>query len=86
MIYFIILAPYDNEQSDLIHRIQRDTRNSQIPQDAQLVKLFTIPELMRWPMVSKQFGPHLTDTDESPETPTPQVAKVGADPWRFSVH
>ncbi|KAI2474492.1 26S proteasome non-ATPase regulatory protein [Pyrenophora tritici-repentis] len=41
VIYFIILAPYDNEQSDLIHRIQRDSRNSQIPQDAQLVKLFT---------------------------------------------
>lgn len=63
VIYFIILAPYDNEQSDLIHRIQRDSRNSQIPQDAQLVKLFTVPELMRWPMVAKQFGPHLTDTD-----------------------
>jgi 26S proteasome regulatory subunit N5 len=63
VIYFVILAPYDNEQSDLIHRIQRDSRNSQIPQDAQLVKLFTVPELMRWPMVAKQFGPHLTDTD-----------------------
>ncbi|KAF2651613.1 hypothetical protein K491DRAFT_665209 [Lophiostoma macrostomum CBS 122681] len=63
VIYFVILAPYDNEQSDLIHHIQRDSRNSQIPQDAQLVKLFTVPELMRWPMVAKQFGPHLTDTD-----------------------
>lgn len=63
VIYFVILAPYDNEQSDLIHRIQKDSRNSQIPQDAQLLKLFTVPELMRWPMVAKQFGPHLTDTD-----------------------
>ncbi|KAF2738449.1 hypothetical protein EJ04DRAFT_509606, partial [Polyplosphaeria fusca] len=63
VIYFVILAPYDNEQSDLIHRIQRDSRNSMISQDAQLVKLFTVPELMRWPMVAKQFGPHLTDTD-----------------------
>ncbi|KAH7127127.1 26S proteasome non-ATPase-like protein regulatory subunit 12 [Dendryphion nanum] len=63
VIYFVILAPYDNEQSDLIHRIQRDSRNSQIAQDAQLVKLFTVPELMRWPMVAKQFGPHLTETD-----------------------
>lgn len=62
-MYFIILAAYDNEQSDLIHRIQRDSRNAQIPQDAQLVKLFTVPELMRWPMVAKQFGPHLTETD-----------------------
>ncbi|ORY19735.1 putative proteasome regulatory particle subunit [Clohesyomyces aquaticus] len=63
VIYFVILAPYDNEQSDLIHRVQRDSRNSMISQDAQLVKLFTVPELMRWPMVAKQFGPHLTETD-----------------------
>lgn len=63
VIYFVILAPYDNEQSDLIHRVQRDSRNVQIPQDAQLLKLFTVPELMRWPMVAKQFGPHLTGTD-----------------------
>lgn len=27
------------------------------------MKLFTIPELMRWPMVSEQFGPHLCGTD-----------------------
>ncbi|KAF2752289.1 hypothetical protein M011DRAFT_463753 [Sporormia fimetaria CBS 119925] len=63
VIWFIILAPYDNEQSDLLHRIQRDSRNSQIHKDAALVKLFTVPELMRWPMVAKQFGPHLTETD-----------------------
>ncbi|KAF1958937.1 PCI-domain-containing protein [Byssothecium circinans] len=63
VIYFIILAPFDNEQSDLIHRIQRDSRNSMVPQEAQLLKLFTVPELMRWPMVAKQFGPYLTETD-----------------------
>ncbi|KAI9788167.1 MAG: hypothetical protein M1833_003119 [Piccolia ochrophora] len=63
VIYFIILAPYDNEQSDLLHRIHRDSRNSQMPLDAQLLKLFTVPELMRWPMVSQQFGPHLCSTD-----------------------
>lgn len=63
VIYFVILAPYDNEQSDLLHRIARDTRNSKIPMDERLLKLFTVPELMRWPMVAKQFGPYLTDTD-----------------------
>ncbi|KAF2816858.1 uncharacterized protein BDZ99DRAFT_404080 [Mytilinidion resinicola] len=63
VIYYVILAPYDNEQSDLLHRIHRDSRNLQIPEDAQLVKLFTVPELMRWPMVAKQFGSHLCSTD-----------------------
>ena len=31
--------------------------------ESRLVKLFTIPELMRWPMVAEQFGPHLCNTD-----------------------
>jgi len=63
IIYYVILAPYDNEQSDLLHRIYRDARNSQVSLDAQLLKLFTVPELMRWPEVAKLFGPHLCGTD-----------------------
>jgi len=63
IIYFIILAPHDNEQHDLLHRIHKDTRNSQIPEDAELLKLFTVHELMRWPEVSKLFGPHLCNTE-----------------------
>lgn len=63
MIYFVILAPHDNEQHDLLHRIHKDARNSMVPEDAELLKLFTVPELMRWPEVSKVFGPHLLSTD-----------------------
>ncbi|OAL32824.1 hypothetical protein AYO20_07781 [Fonsecaea nubica] len=63
VIYFVLLAPYDNEQSDLLHRIYQDSRNSEIPKDAALLKQFTIPELMRWPMVEQQYGEHLCSTD-----------------------
>jgi 26S proteasome regulatory subunit N5 len=63
VIYFVLLAPYDNEQSDLLHRIQADTRNSEVPKDAALLKQFTISELMRWPMVEQQYGEHLCSTD-----------------------
>ncbi|RYP20680.1 hypothetical protein DL765_002630 [Monosporascus sp. GIB2] len=63
VIYFVILAPHDNEQHDLLHRVYRDSRNSQVPTDAQLLKLFTVHELMRWPEVAKLFGPHLCSTD-----------------------
>ncbi|KAH8662416.1 PCI domain-containing protein [Xylariales sp. PMI_506] len=63
IIYFIILSPHDNEQHDLLQRIFRDTRNSQVPKEAQLLKLFTVPELMRWPEISKIFGPFLSSTD-----------------------
>lgn len=64
IIYYIILAPYNNEQSDLLQRIHRDARNAEnVPVEAHLLKMFTISELMRWPLVSKQYGPHLCSTD-----------------------
>ncbi|GAM87098.1 hypothetical protein ANO11243_051190 [Dothideomycetidae sp. 11243] len=63
VIYFIILAPYDNEQSDLLHRILRDSRNQQISTDAAILKLFTVDELMRWPTVSENYGPHICKSD-----------------------
>ena len=63
VIYYIVLAPYDNEQSDLLHRIHLDKRNTQIPLDSELLKSFTIPELMRWPIIDQHFGPHLCNSD-----------------------
>ncbi|KAF2757403.1 hypothetical protein EJ05DRAFT_538614 [Pseudovirgaria hyperparasitica] len=64
VIYFIILAPHDNEQSDLLHRIHKDTRNQLlVPEDAALLRLFTVTELMHWSEVEKQFGPRLVGTD-----------------------
>lgn len=63
VIYFVLLAPYDNEQSDLLHRVNADTRNEEVPKDQALLKQFTINELMRWPVVEKQFGSHLCNTD-----------------------
>ncbi|KAK3072718.1 proteasome regulatory particle subunit [Teratosphaeriaceae sp. CCFEE 6253] len=64
VIYFILLAPYDNEQNDLLHRIAQDTRiATSCPTESQLLKLFTVPELMRWPSIESNFGTHLTSTD-----------------------
>lgn len=34
-----------------------------VPKDAQLLKLFTVTELMRWSWIAKEFGPHLCSTD-----------------------
>ncbi|KAK5111869.1 hypothetical protein LTR62_004601 [Meristemomyces frigidus] len=64
VIYFVLLAPYDNEQNDLLHRIAQDTRiATTCPAENQLLKLFTVPELMRWPSIQKNFGAQLTSTD-----------------------
>ncbi|KAK4543389.1 hypothetical protein LTR36_005532 [Oleoguttula mirabilis] len=64
VIYFALLAPHDNEQSDLLHRIAQDSRIPlACPTEHQLLKLFTVPELMRWPSISANFAPALTATD-----------------------
>jgi 26S proteasome regulatory subunit N5 len=64
VIYFILLSPYDNEQNDLLHRIAQDARiPTSCHTEHQLIKLFTVPELMRWPSIESNFGPHLTSTD-----------------------
>ncbi|KAK9772798.1 putative PCI domain-containing protein [Seiridium cardinale] len=63
IIYFVILAPHDNEQHDLLQRVFRDARNEKIEDDARLLKHFTVHELMRWPEIAKVYGPHLCSTD-----------------------
>lgn len=63
IIYYILLAPYDNEQSDLLHRIVADPRISKVPTEEKLIKKFTVPELMRWPAIAEEFGLALCATD-----------------------
>lgn len=59
-VYFVILAPYDNEQSDLLNRIGRsEDELKQIEGVYDLVKCFTTPELMRWPGIQELYGPTL---------------------------
>lgn len=82
IIYFVILAPHDNEQHDLLQRILRDPRNAQIPVDAALLKLFTVHELMRWPEVSKQYGPHLCATDIFDESPNQSGDEKAYQRWQ----
>jgi 26S proteasome regulatory subunit N5 len=60
VIYYIVLAP----------------RNTSIPTEAALLKLFTIPELMRWPIVAEKYGPHLCTTDVFSSTPSPKDPKA----------
>jgi 26S proteasome regulatory subunit N5 len=64
VIYFVLLAPYDNEQSDLLHRIAQDSRiATTCPKEADLLKRFTVHELMRWPEIERDFGAQLCESD-----------------------
>lgn len=60
MVYFLILSPYGNLQSDLIHKIQLDNNLKKLETQELLVKLFTTPELMRWVYIKKTFEPVLS--------------------------
>ncbi|KAL5337595.1 PCI domain-containing protein [Aspergillus crustosus] len=82
IVYYIVLSPYNNEQSDLLHRIQQDTRLSAVAVEARLVKLFTVPELMRWPIVAEQFGPHLCNTDVFHAKPSQSVEDQPHKRWQ----
>src|SRR5271170_4098992 len=76
VLIFVVLAPYDNEQSDLLARVVREdpVKNNQIGWVGGFVKRFTDGELMRynmlyavvncrWPMVQAIYGSELRFTD-----------------------
>ena len=47
-VVYVILAPFDNEQSDLIHRIKSEKALQEIPRYLEIIKLFTNWELINW--------------------------------------
>ena len=76
VLIFVVLAPFGNEQSDLLARVVREdpVKNDQIGWVGGFVKRFTDGELMRynplyvvltfrWPMVVEVYGSELRFTD-----------------------
>lgn len=47
-VVYIILAPFDNEQNDLIHRIKDEKALQEIPKYLEMIKMFTNRELINW--------------------------------------
>ncbi|GAA5955004.1 hypothetical protein JCM3765_003159 [Sporobolomyces pararoseus] len=62
IVFFVILAPYDNEQSDLLNRVYRDERLKEMKECYDLVKCFIDPELRRWPNIEELYGDALRKT------------------------
>ncbi|KAJ3336519.1 26S proteasome non-ATPase regulatory subunit 12 [Gonapodya sp. JEL0774] len=56
VVFFIVLSPYDNEQSDLIHRIDEDVKLAQLPVYKEFLKNFITHELMRWPKIVEIYS------------------------------
>ncbi|OCH94729.1 hypothetical protein OBBRIDRAFT_722283 [Obba rivulosa] len=62
IVYYVVLAPHDNEQSDMLHRLFNDPALKRLELQHALVKCFTTTELMRWPGIEDIYGPHLRAT------------------------
>ncbi|XP_060521588.1 26S proteasome non-ATPase regulatory subunit 12 [Cylas formicarius] len=62
VVLYLILAPYDNEQSDLTHRVLADKVLEEIPLYKQLLKLFTTPELIKWSGLCEIYEKELKST------------------------
>ncbi|KAL7423115.1 proteasome regulatory particle subunit [Cryptotrichosporon argae] len=58
MIY-VVLAPYSNEQSDMLHKLYAEPALQKAPLHFDLVKCFVTKELMRWPGIQEIYGPTL---------------------------
>lgn len=64
IVSFVILAPYDNEQSDLLHRLHREPKIAKLlPEYAALLGQFTVVELMPWSRVEHRSEQMLRATE-----------------------
>ncbi|KOB70960.1 Proteasome 26S non-ATPase subunit 12, partial [Operophtera brumata] len=69
-VVFLILAPYDNEQSDLTHRVNEDKELDKLPEYKQLLGLFINPEIIRWNILCSTYEkmlratPYFNSSDE----------------------
>jgi len=52
VVVYMVLAPFDSEVSDLMHRLKTDKKLAQLPILKLLLDLFTMDELMAWPLQS----------------------------------
>ncbi|KAI7807403.1 26S proteasome non-ATPase regulatory subunit 12 [Triplophysa rosa] len=83
VVLYVILAPYDNEQSDLVHRISTDKKLEEIPTYRDLLKKFTTMELMSWSCVVKDYGKELRESSmETPDTDVFTYSEEGEKRWK----
>uniref|UniRef100_A0A131Z0W6 26S proteasome regulatory subunit N5 n=3 Tax=Rhipicephalus TaxID=426455 RepID=A0A131Z0W6_RHIAP len=59
MLLFLMLAPHDNEQHDLIHRAKLDKNLDELPQYKELLKLFITRELINWRCMCEAYEKEL---------------------------
>jgi len=66
---YLVLSPYDNEQSDLLHRILEEKAIADIPTYKSLLELFKNQELIQWNEFCQQYEAELRG-QKNPEDTT----------------
>lgn len=59
MVLFAVLAPCDNEQSDMLHRLSTEPDLQLLPVYQELAEMFTTSELIRWVKIQQVYGARL---------------------------
>lgn len=77
VVLYVILAPYDNEQSDLVHRVKDEKNLEDVPKYKDLLNLFVTPELIKWAALSSNYEEELKRG--SPNSPPTDVFDVSTD-------
>ncbi|KAF9229079.1 26S proteasome non-ATPase regulatory subunit 12 [Gyrodon lividus] len=62
IVYYVVLAPHDNEQSDVLHHWFVNPALEKLELHYNLVKSFVTRELMRWPGIESIYGHFLRTT------------------------
>ncbi|KAJ8586527.1 PCI-domain-containing protein [Rhizopogon salebrosus TDB-379] len=62
IVYYVVLAPHNNEQSDMLHHLFANPALEKLELHYNLVKSFVTRELMRWPGIESLYGPFLRTT------------------------
>ncbi|KAK2461608.1 hypothetical protein APHAL10511_006071 [Amanita phalloides] len=63
IVYYVVLAPHNNEQSDMLHHLFVDPALARLELHCNLTKCFVTRELMRWPGIEAIYGQFLRQTN-----------------------
>ncbi len=61
-VLFVILSPFDNEQSDMIHRLNSQVKLEQLPLYKEFLKCFITNELIKWARLEEIYAHDLKAT------------------------
>merc|ERR1712223_1897492 len=80
---FIVLSPYDNEQSDLIHHILKEKNLKEIPKYKSLLEQFINQELIDQKKLVQLYGPELKQgsKDSPPTSVFNEMSEEGRKRW-----